>query len=1393
MTTSTEPLPSTSSLVYSDDAIMPDDIDSYHLDQPLPPLAQLAIKSFKLTRRSQSFDSLSMPLPLPLQSVTEEDSNSLSPVTTLPLSLPVPRPSRPSMPAASKPPAAPSRPSLPAATASRSRPSHKRTASTSTSTSTSGPALLPIKLTPNELETNLTSLAATLHDTTSHEWDVRIAALSQLQSIALGCQLTHSLPLLIQHFRQLRQPLCQQIGDLRSSVVRATCSTLSTIAQLTGQPFSDECDAVIPALLKLVAVSVAVIAQSGDEAVRAMLRFCSPTRGLAAIIDTARGSSSATTRARCMQYVVMWLDEKQRRAQEEAMYGGGSDESRWQAAIDGLIREKLADKTESVRVSARRAAVLYCRLWEESGRRLLDAVEPKVRRMIEEERRRDGVADSCPPAVAQTDRGKETERKAMQSSASAKRHSTSMKAAEEAKATVLPDKENSHPNTAAEQPSTVQPTSLNKSALRRQGGQLAPQPVSTQSAAPASAADDQSPPVPAGRGSRRQSFSLVSLVAADSNGTKRLSGARRVSVAPLCAQNETAAISMPALPPRPPRPSLSIGTRSLSGPVPAATASAVVPPLPAAAAVVPEQSTPPRSPSVVSRADMTALVQAAIEQAVATADTDKPQTEHVRQSSSLPAPPTVGKQVELRELPVETAIRGAGKKTDSSSSSSSNKRRSLGVAAAPATVPASLIPRRSSFSLPTEHKPAAMRPASMLSLLASASEGSWSARVAALQSLAALLPQAGTADIESHLERLVSGLADRMQDSHPRVVAAALSALTALLVSSSSTPTLPPLLSRQLVALLSSLFRVLSRSQQPVKQQCDGLLTALCGVYPGVELLPPLLSLLSASSTLSSAERSHAAEFGSYVCEWGDDELRQTKRDIMNEARDEQKMPVPHQQHSTDQSPTHDTVGTADRSQETEAEVALVDAPMEDENKYDSSSDEEAFVRPVSRSASPPRSLALSPGLARRLAPVLSPPPAAAPAPLPAVDHYSAPEPAPIPAATAARVHTPPSPPPRAQSLAVQPALSFPTHSVFPSPRPAITHPASVEKPTTRSYASTSHQRSLSASSAPSLPAARRKQDATTKQRAKKRISLSAAAASTSINAAAAAAPSVISSSIPAASSTRRSPARALPVSLSDTDVSALIYQWKHADLPVVMHSLHFATQQLSNPNSTPLCNPAIDRIIAAAIVLPVTHPTTTAVVIGLLSVILSPALCGERGKDATRLAAHLQTAAFPHAAGLVELVVTAHARAVGAMDEKETVDKEAVERLWSAVQRYCHRATLVTAIIARLATASPVNHATLTLLLTSLSTLLPSLSDKAVEAVMTALSHVLCLLLSHEQVVVRKQCVSVWVACWRVLGGGVERWMSGLTAVSRRLVDIYLSKAKEEQKAEKSEGSSRP
>ena len=178
----------------------------------------------------------------------------------------------------------------------------------------------------------------------------------------------------------------------------------------------------------------------------------------------------------------------------------------------------------------------------------------------------------------------------------------------------------------------------------------------------------------------------------------------------------------------------------------------------------------------------------------------------------------------------------------------------------------------------------------------------------------------------------------------------------------------------------------------------------------------------------------------------------------------------------------------------------------QEESKYDDPSDEDA-IPPLTQESpvraipsllpvSPPHSLALSPGLARRLAPVLttqSPAAAAVVATHPAVGVLSTFAPLPIVTPPASAAYSPPSPPSRAQPIAVPPALSFPIHSVFAAPHAAVTHPASVEKAVTRSAQSTSHQRSLSASSAHSAPTTRQKQQGKATQKAKKRISLTVA------------------------------------------------------------------------------------------------------------------------------------------------------------------------------------------------------------------------------------------------------------------------------------------------------------
>lgn len=111
-------------------------------------------------------------------------------------------------------------------------------------------------------------------------WDVRVKALKKLRMIAgyegvrLGDERVGDRGKFVEALRRMGPGICAQIGDLRSVVVRETCACVGFLAETLGDVFAECCgDLIMPALLKISAVTIAVISSSSMEAARKILSF----------------------------------------------------------------------------------------------------------------------------------------------------------------------------------------------------------------------------------------------------------------------------------------------------------------------------------------------------------------------------------------------------------------------------------------------------------------------------------------------------------------------------------------------------------------------------------------------------------------------------------------------------------------------------------------------------------------------------------------------------------------------------------------------------------------------------------------------------------------------------------------------------------------------------------------------------------------------------------------------------------------------------------------------------------------------------------------------------------------------------------------------------------------
>ncbi|THU56226.1 hypothetical protein C4D60_Mb11t15060 [Musa balbisiana] len=123
----------------------------------------------------------------------------------------------------------------------------------------------PIKVySEKELMREMEKIASTL--VPEKDWSLRIAAMQRVESLVYGDY--PSFPALL---KQLGAPLSTQLLDRRSSIVKQACHLLNLLSKELLGDFEACADMLIPVLLKLVVITVLVIAESADNCIKTVL------------------------------------------------------------------------------------------------------------------------------------------------------------------------------------------------------------------------------------------------------------------------------------------------------------------------------------------------------------------------------------------------------------------------------------------------------------------------------------------------------------------------------------------------------------------------------------------------------------------------------------------------------------------------------------------------------------------------------------------------------------------------------------------------------------------------------------------------------------------------------------------------------------------------------------------------------------------------------------------------------------------------------------------------------------------------------------------------------------------------------------------------------------------
>ncbi|KAL4144919.1 hypothetical protein PRNP1_014043 [Phytophthora ramorum] len=145
-----------------------------------------------------------------------------------------------------------------------------------------------------------------------NNWDKRVDALKMLQKLADRCRKASNsetvLPFLSQALRSIRDRLCQQVSDLRSSVSREACETIQMLANALRDEFNAHAEICLGNLLKATYVTIQVISTAADSTIRSMIESTSNgySRVIPKLIECAK-SRNQVLRCNAVCYLTLTL------------------------------------------------------------------------------------------------------------------------------------------------------------------------------------------------------------------------------------------------------------------------------------------------------------------------------------------------------------------------------------------------------------------------------------------------------------------------------------------------------------------------------------------------------------------------------------------------------------------------------------------------------------------------------------------------------------------------------------------------------------------------------------------------------------------------------------------------------------------------------------------------------------------------------------------------------------------------------------------------------------------------------------------------------------------------------------------------------------------------------
>jgi CLASP N terminal len=253
----------------------------------------------------------------------------------------------------------------------------------------------PIELSSPKDLVRLIDGVVTFCSTTTSDWAERSKALDRVRGLVAGgkknpCMSIEGFP---QQIARIRDCLCTQVQELRSTLAKQACLVIVELSAALseagmGWAFEPLAEPLAETLIKLTAVSIAVISSSADAAIRSMLHNAAKTGGYTRVLPKLTAgcrSKSGVTRAHAALYLLTAL-----RGWPKACLDRHADEL--SATVLGLIR----DADPNARLAGRHAFWSMASLYPSRMEAMLSKLnDPKLQRSLYSEESRHSALEAC--------------------------------------------------------------------------------------------------------------------------------------------------------------------------------------------------------------------------------------------------------------------------------------------------------------------------------------------------------------------------------------------------------------------------------------------------------------------------------------------------------------------------------------------------------------------------------------------------------------------------------------------------------------------------------------------------------------------------------------------------------------------------------------------------------------------------------------------------------------------------------------------------------------------------------------------------------------------------------------------------------------------------------------